>query len=195
LSEQQLIKKAKNGDNDAFSEIMSIYQKRIYNYALKTVGNSDDALDISQEIFLRLYSAIKNFREQSAFSTYLFRIMANCCNDFLKSKRKTSTIPIYNEDEEGNITELNIKDEKNNPETEYQSKELKTLINEAINYIDEDFKRIFILKHINNLSYEEIAEILHIEIGTVKSRLYRAREKIKGYIIKNGNNYSYFKSK
>lgn len=186
-NETSLIALSKNGDKTAFSSLMSLYEKRVYNYALRTTKNPDDALDISQEIFIKLYNSIKNFRGESAFSTFVFRIMANCCNDFLKKNNKTKAISLYYEDENEEEKVLSVPDETASPERQFEQAELKEILANAINSLSDDFREVFILKHINGQSLEEISDILGLEIGTVKSRLFRAREKIKCTLLKNGN--------
>ena len=166
---------------------MSLYEKRVYNYVLRTVKNPDDALDISQEIFIKLYNSIKNFREESAFSTFVFRIMVNSCNDFFKKNKKHQSIPLYYEDENEEETQLSISDETTSPERQFEQTELKELLTNAINSLSDDFREVFILKHMNGQSLEEISDILGLEIGTVKSRLFRAREKIRCSLLKDGN--------
>lgn len=174
---------------------MSLYEKRVYNYALRMTKNPDDALDISQEIFIKLYNSIKNFREESAFSTFVFRIMVNSCNDFFKKNKKHQTIPLYYEDENEEEISLSISDETASPEKQFEQTELKELLTNAINMLSDDFREVFILKHMGGQSLEEISDILGLEVGTVKSRLSRAREKIRCTLLKDGNFSSYFSSK
>lgn len=185
--ESSLIKKSKNGDSISFGELVKLYEKQVYNMALRFAGNTEDACDIAQDTFLRAFSYIKSFKEESAFSTWLYRITINCCNDYVKKRKKTASVPLYQNTEDGDEEEIQISDNTYNPEDIYEKEQLKELVKTAISSLPEDYKQAIILRDINGLSYDEIAYVLKIEIGTVKSRISRGREKLKAFILKSGN--------
>lgn len=182
-----LIKRAKEGETGAFGELVSLYEKQVYNIALRFSSNPDDACDISQNAFLRAFRYIKTFKEESAFSTWLYRIVINCCNDYIKKSKKQSAVPLYYKNEYGEDEELKIPDLSYNPEEIFEREQIRDLVRDAIDILPIEFRQVIILRDINGLSYDEIAEILNLEIGTVKSRIFRGRKKIELYIIKQGN--------
>lgn len=195
MNDLELVKNAKAGSKDAFSDLMAKYEKRVYSFALRFLCSSDDAFDVAQETFLKVYSSLNNFKEECAFSTYLYRIMINCCNDFLKKRARYAAAPLYSENDDGEENEIQIADFTYSPENSFDKLLLKETIEKAAKILSRELRQAFVLRDINGLSYDEIAEILKIEEGTVKSRIFRAREKIKIYIIKDGNFSRQLKSK
>lgn len=180
--ENKLIQKAKNGDTDAFSQLIYQYEQKIYAIAFKVFKNETDAYDVAQEICIKLYQKIDQFRFESAFSTWLYRIATNTAIDeYRKQKRKTShEASIIESDESHEETlELQIPDKADTPEEAYLRKEKIKYVWDAIKQLSEDHQEIIILKDIEQKSYEEIVLQLEISMGTVKSRLARARIALK----------------
>ena len=175
--EFQLIKRIQKGEHKLFEELVCEHQKQVYNLALRMAGNEFDALDISQEAFLRAYTAIGTFRGESRFSVWLYRLTSNIAIDFLRRDARRSAVSLTVLDEEGE-RELEIPDERFNPETELGKKELRAAIGSAFRALPEEFRLILSLREISGLSYEELGSVLEIEPGTVKSRLSRARKKL-----------------
>ncbi|WIV10516.1 sigma-70 family RNA polymerase sigma factor [Proteiniborus sp. MB09-C3] len=182
--EQNLIKKCVNGNLKAFDELIEKYEKTAYNIALRMLKNPEDAMDVSQEAFIKVFKSIKTFNFESAFSTWLYRIVTNTCLDFL---RKKSTIvysldnPIQTEDGE---MERDIPDGSHSPEELLEKKLTKELVNNAIGKLEENHRVVIILRDIQGFSYEEISNILDCSIGTVKSRINRARNNLKDIVMK-----------
>jgi len=188
VSDGELIERFNNENKQAFEELIMRYQHKVYNTTFRMLGNHDDALDMAQETFIRVYKSLTSFRKNSSFSTWLFRITTNICRDELrKRQRKLKTLSISGGEEKNKI--ILGDDEKNNPEKISMSKELSTTIQEKVNQLPTEQKMVFVLREFQDLSYQEIADILDISIGTVKSRLSRARKALRedlNKIIKNG---------
>jgi len=183
--EQKLIKKCVNGNLKAFDELIAKYEKTAYNIALRMLKNPEDAMDVSQEAFIKVFKSTKTFNFESAFSTWLYRIVTNTCLDFLR-KRNPNVYSIDNpiQTDEGEI-ERDIPDESDSPEELLEKKLTKELVNNSINKLDENHRIVIILRDIQGFSYEEISNILDCSIGTVKSRINRARKNLKDIIIKD----------
>ncbi len=188
VSDGELIEKFNNKNKEAFEELIQRYQHKVYNTTFRMLGNHEDALDMAQEAFIRVYKSLANFKQNSSFSTWLFRITTNICRDELrKRQRKLKTLSISGGEEKNKI--ILEDDEKNNPEKISMSQELSITIQEKVNQLPTEQKMVFVLREFQDLSYQEIADILDISIGTVKSRLSRARKALRedlNKIIKNG---------
>ena len=166
----------------AFDALCTAYDKKVVNIAYSLLSDREDALDAAQEVFVRIYKSIASFRGDSSLSTWIFRITRNVCSDFLR-KRKGFVKSL--DEEEDDEPKLEIPDEKNAPHTDYEKKERVYVVREAISELDEHQRTVLTLFDLNGLSYEEIAEITHVPVGTVKSRLYRAREALRKKLEKN----------
>lgn len=175
ITDLELVNKFKSGNNQAFTELVNRYQHKIYNTTFRMLGNHDDALDIAQETFIRVYNNLKKFKAKSSFSTWLFTVTTNLCRDELrKRKNNLKTFSISNYEQEMEL-EDNYNTIKNNPEEISLNKELQKIIQKKIDQLQSDQKTVIILRDVQGLSYKEIAKILGISMGTVKSRLSRAR--------------------
>lgn len=193
--ESQLIEKAKNGDSAAFEKLIQLYEKKVYNIALRMSRNHDDALDISQDVFIRVYRSLSGFKEESSFSTWLFRITTNICIDHLrKRERSQKTVSLYRTDEDGEEFELPIVDPEASPELHYDRREMTETLRSCVDELPPDQREIIVLRDINGLSYEEIAQVLDCNLGTVKSRINRARNRLQMNLLKAGNFFSGRKS-
>ncbi len=172
-TEESYIEQAKNGDRDAFETLVKQYEKRVYHFVLKFLRDPEDAMDISQETFLKVYRSLNLFRGQSAFSTWVFSIAHNLCIDFVrKQKRRGLHLPRVNEDD----PEMQaLRDPKHDPEAVFEKHETVREIDRALGAIKPDLREIFLLREVAGLQYQEIADLLEIELGTVKSRIARAR--------------------
>ena len=172
-TEETYIEQAKAGDLDAFSELVKLYEKRVYHFTLKFLHNPEDAMDLSQETFLRVFRSLSLFRGQSSFSTWVFSIAHNLCIDFMrKQKRRGLHKPHVNEDDP---EMLSIPDTRFDPVSTYEKREINSEIDRALGAITPDLREIFLLREVAGLQYQEIADALDIELGTVKSRIARAR--------------------
>lgn len=187
MSEQDLIKKAQEGNAEAFEQLIADYEKRILNYCFRMLGNLSDAEDAAQEVFVKVYRFIDSFNGQSSFSTWLYRIASNVCLDLLrKAKRQPKdTVSIHQENEEGESYSIAIEDTEPDPYERAQLSEAQRVLKEALNQLSDEHKQVVILRDIEGLSYEEIAEAMGIAPGTVKSRLNRARQVLKKLLEKD----------
>ena len=185
--ESALVRRIQSGDGDAFAELMGAYQKQVYNLALRTVGNPEDAADMTQEAFLRAYRAIGSFRGESKLSVWLYRLTTNVCIDFLRSKGRKPTVSLTVESEDEEPQELDVADDRFDPEENFQRKELRRAVQRGLASLPEEYRVILILRELNGLSYAEIGETLQLEEGTVKSRLFRARKKLCEFLQRDGN--------
>jgi len=174
--EQRLIERSKEGDRRAFDALVRMHEKRVYNLAYRLSGNYDEAGDITVEAFLRVYQAINNFRGDANFSTWLYRIVTNVYLDRRKRQKNRQTLSLeeYVELEESQVTRQ-IEDPSPGPEELVEAQQRQELLQKAIESLPEYQRAMIVLYHVDGLSYEEIAEVLSLPIGTVKSRLNRAR--------------------
>ena len=185
--EYALVQRIQSGDSDAFAVLMDLYQKQVYHLALRTVCNPEDAADMTQEAFLRAYRAIGSFRGDSKLSVWLYRLTQNVCIDFLRSRGRKPTVSLTVENEEDEVQELDVADDRFDPEVQYQRKALRDAVRRGLDELPEDYRTILVLREINGLSYAEIGEQLQLEEGTVKSRLFRARKKLCEFLQRDGN--------
>lgn len=182
-SDHDLITAHKAGDRLAFQDLVRKYENRVYNHCQRMVNDEEESADLTQEVFLKVYRNINNYEHTYSFYTWLYRITVNCCIDFMRKKRRQlSSVSLSqgNADDSGSAgREQEIPDEKFGPEIRMQNIELSDVLSSAIGQLSEKLRSIIILKEIEGFSYEEIAEILNCSRGTVKSRLFRARERLK----------------
>ncbi len=183
--EEALVKRAKQGELRAFEELILQHEKIVYNLALRMMKQSEDAKDISQEVFLKAYRNIRNFDERSRFSTWLYRITTNTCIDELRKRQKKPSLSIEEEmdGEEGGMLRQ-IAAAGDTPEESLLRTEQKSEILQALNKLSPEHRTIVVFRDVQGLSYEEIAEILEIGLGTVKSRISRGRAQLKQEILK-----------
>ncbi|HOQ06184.1 MAG TPA: sigma-70 family RNA polymerase sigma factor [Clostridiales bacterium] len=182
-NERLLISKAKAGDVAAFEQLIEAYQKKVYNLALRMTGNQEDAADLAQEAFIRVFRSISGFKEQSSFSTWVYRITTNVCLDEIR-KRKNRKVISIDEDihmDDGEMRRQIVSDDPL-PDELAERAELRSIVNDAINSLPEDQRIVITLRDLNGLSYEEIAQILDIPGGTVKSRINRARQALRNVL-------------
>lgn len=183
----QIIEDILAGDFNAFEDIVRAYEKNVYNIALRMSGSREDALDISQEAFLKAYRSLRSFRGESKFSVWLYRIVSNTALDYLRTRARRAADSLSVEDESGESAELAIADESQSPETLLERKLTREALQRGLNSLPEDQRKILLLREIEGFSYEEIGKILAIESGTVKSRIFRARKKLCEFLAADGN--------
>lgn len=178
--ERLLIKQSKCGSVDSFEKLIEDNRKKVYNIALRMLGNPEDANDVTQEVFLRVYKSMRGFKEQSSFSTWIYRITKNVCLDEIRKKKKNNLVYIDKEIEYGDgQVKMQLEDERETPEEAAERSELSVRVREAIAMLPEQHRILIILRDIQNFSYDEIAGILKCPDGTVKSRINRARSALR----------------
>ena len=183
--EKKLLRYAIKGDVESFEKLIERYQSKAYNIALRMIGNEEDAKDVIQDAFIKIYRSLHKFRGDSSFYTWIYRIVTNTCYDFIKkqNKRNNNTISLtnYQNSLEGEVED--IKDERHQPDIIMDSKEDSTHILDCLHKLSYDHKTVIILRDIQGFSYDEIAQILNCSEGTVKSRINRARISLKEIIV------------
>jgi RNA polymerase sigma-70 factor (ECF subfamily) len=184
--ELRIIKQVLNGNRNAFEELFLSCQKNVYNLALKMTGCEEDALDISQEAFLKAYCQLKGFRAESRFSVWMYRLTYNLCVDFLRKKARDSTVPLSYQDDDGDVHDLEIPDTRNLPENNILQRERREVIAGSIAELDQNHREILVMREITGMSYYEMAKALNINEGTVKSRLARARKSLVSILVEKG---------
>ena len=184
--EKEIIQRVISGDKNAFEDLVLANQNNVYNLALKMTRNEDDALDISQEAFIKAYRQLDSFRGDSRFSVWLYRLTYNLCIDFLRKKTSAITDPLSYEDEGGDVSPLEIPDVRNLPEDSALRKEVQKTISASINELELNHREILVMREITGMSYDDIAKSLGVNIGTVKSRLARARLKLVDILKEKG---------
>ena len=177
-TENKIIQRVLAGDKNAFEHLVLANQKNVYNLALKMTRNEDDALDVSQEAFVKAYQQLNAFRGDSKFSVWLYRLTYNLCIDFIRKKSKQTTVSLDYKDDENETSSYEIPDLRDLPEDSAIRKEMRKTIEQSIDGLNPDHREVLIMREITGLSYDEIAETLKISVGTVKSRLARARQKV-----------------
>jgi RNA polymerase sigma-70 factor, ECF subfamily len=175
--DRDLIGRSKKGDPSAFEALVRKYQDRVYNLCRYMLKNPEDAQDAAQDVFLKAYRALKGFRPDSTLYTWIVRITVTTCLDYRrKSRREVSRTEPLTED---------LPSEEPLPEQLYESAEIPRSIQPALQKLPEKLRAAIVLREIEGLSYEEIAEVLHTSPGTVKSRISRAREQLRHLLKKN----------
>lgn len=177
MEDDELIKLCQDGDKTAFEMLFRKYNKLVYGIAYRMTNNKEDALDLTQDIFLNIYQNINKFKFKSTFSTWLYRISVNMCIDELRRRKKYNNA---SETESQNQIEI----DERTPEDYAISNERERLIKEAINSLNEKDRAIIVLRDIEGLSYNEIADVLKCSLGRVKSRIHEARKKLKVFLEK-----------
>lgn len=174
-TEQILIQRAQKGNHDAFAALVDEHQRYIYNLALRVVKDENEALDLAQETFVRAWMALPNFKGQSQFRTWLYRIVTNLCYNRLPNLRRS--LNDLGDDVMENIPETDSSFD--NPAHEFESNETRSYLHQAIERLDENYRLLITMRYQNELSYEEIASTLNLPLGTVKTGIFRAKAQLR----------------
>ena len=185
--EKHCIERVLKGDANAFEHLVHAYEKTVYNLALRTLGNREDAEDVTQEAFLKAYRSLDSFRGDSKFSVWLYRIVSNLCLDLLRSRQRKPVQSLTVEDDDGEIGELEISDEHFSPEKLLDRKLTRESVQRGLSALPDDARQILLLRELQGMSYEEIGQALDLEPGTVKSRSFRARKRLCAFLLQDGN--------
>ncbi len=185
--EALIVKKVLAGDVNAFETLVTEYEKNVYAITQRMTGNAEDAADMTQETFIKAFNSLQSFRGDSKFSVWLYRIATNVCLDFLRSRSRRPTVSLSVEDDEGEETQLDIADESQSPELLLDRGLTRDAVRRGLQALQPEYKQILLLREIEGLSYEEISDVLGIEVGTVKSRIFRARKRLCAFLIEDGN--------
>ncbi len=178
VTDKQLIERVKNGEKAAYDLLVLKYQQRIINLVSRFVRNQSDALDVTQEAFIKAYRALPNFRGDAAFYTWLYRIAVNTAKNHLAVQSRRPSGNNYDVSEIEQIEGADALKEQATPENLLLKDELQATVLKAIEALPEDLKTAIMLREVDGLSYEEIASVMECPIGTVRSRIFRAREAV-----------------
>lgn len=177
-----------NGDADAFEPLVTAYQSRIYQLALKMTGNEEDAFDLSQETFLKAYRTLSGYRGEAGFGSWLYRIAANLCIDHLrKRKRRGMEKLVYLDERDEDGRSLELPDLRFEPQQALERQELRRAVQAGLRRLPPEQRLILTLRDVQDLSYQEIGEALALEPGTVRSRIHRARARLARILSSDGN--------
>jgi RNA polymerase sigma-70 factor (ECF subfamily) len=168
-----LVERIKEGDREAFMEITRLYQKKVYLLAYSYLRNNEDALDIVQETFLRLYLKVNMFHTEKNFQTWLLQIAKNLCIDYYRKNYSRNK----DHKSEKNVEEISVPAQKDKNSQSFS--DIKRVFSECLEKLSEKQRMIFVMKHYNNLEYKEIAQILRISVGTVKSLHFKAVQNLR----------------
>ncbi len=181
MDEETLVALAQQGDIDAFNQLVSEYQQLAYNVAFRILGNEDKACDATQDAFLRGYRALYQFRGGS-FKSWMLRIVTNSCYDQLRAQQRRPTTRISDLVEDEEHSDL-LEDGAESPESYTERMELGALIQQGLSSLSDDQRVVLVMSDIEGMSYGEIAAALSLALGTVKSRLSRARNRMRDYLV------------
>jgi len=174
--DRDLVGRARRGDREAFTQLIVQYQVPLYNMALRMVGKPDDAADITQEAFLRAWEKIRTLRE-APFKSWLFQIAANLCYDHFRRGRRFGVMP--GEDQTGTSNVVGLGIAMPDPQEQTEANARTRLVRDSIQALDHDMRIAIVLRDVNGMAYEEIAAVLRVPLGTVKSRIARARAQVQ----------------
>lgn len=186
LDDQTLIARAQHGDRSAFNALIRKHEARAYQYAYRLTRNPEEAADVVAEAFVRVYNALHNFKGQSAFTTWLYRILTNCFLDIRKKERSrpATSLEAALQTADGEV-ERQVEDPSRTPHEEAERNERERSIESAVAQLPEYQRAMIVMYHSEMMSYEEIAAALDLPIGTVKSRLNRARLSLREILVRN----------
>ncbi|MCD5406394.1 MAG: sigma-70 family RNA polymerase sigma factor [Desulfotomaculum sp.] len=178
-TDQQLINKSKAGDYLAFEELVRKYENKVYNIAYRFMGNHADACDLAQEAFIKAYQSLAKFRGDAGFVTWMYHITANVCRDELRRRKNKQTVSLDETFSDNAAPVFNIASVAPGPAEELERQELCGQVQDCLNTLSDEYRLVLIMREMQGLSYDEIAVTLDCSLGTVKSRLNRARISFK----------------
>ena len=180
MVEEQCVAQARGGDASAFEELVRTYEAPVYRLALRMCGGrAEDAQEVAQEAFLAAWRGLPRFRGQCRFSSWLYKLTANAAMDHLRrEKRRPAAVPLENAGEPA---------DPHTPQEELERRELHRAVQQALDRLTPEHREVLILREIQQLSYDEIADVLSLDLGTVKSRINRGRRQLREFLLKQGN--------
>ena len=184
LADRELIQNALAGRETSFEELVRRYQRPIAAYVYRMIGDYDVALDLTQEVFIRVYNSLRRYRSEFKFSTWIYKIAHNAAIDHLRRhavREQALTSGI-----DGERREISIESRRLTPEQESESKERRSEIESVVQLLPTPYRELIVLRHSQDLSYDEIAEVTGLPLGTVKNRLFRAREAMRDQLVQRG---------
>lgn len=180
-AEETLIARAKGRDYESFSKIVDAYQGRIYGFVKRMIRDQEEALDVTQEVFIKAYQAFDRFDGRSSLRTWLFKIAHNLCIDRARKHDRTPH-EMHLDDHDGESEAFQVPDSRWDPEAMALQSELKGVIEAALASMSEKLRTVLLLQDVEDMPYEEISALLGVPVGTVKSRIFLARAHVKNYL-------------
>ena len=185
-ADAELVVRALAGREDGFEELVRRYQRPIVAYVYRMVGDYDAALDLAQEVFIKVYNSLGRYRPEFKFSTWIYRIAHNAAIDHLRRVGASRTEEMQVEGEGGNVFEKPLASKAPSPEQETERGERRAEIEEVVGQLPHAYRELIVLRHSHDLSYDEIAEVTGLPLGTVKNRIFRAREAMRELLVARG---------
>ncbi|GAX88412.1 RNA polymerase sigma factor SigW [Effusibacillus lacus] len=182
LLEAKIVTRAQKGDRIAFAELVELYKDKLYNLSYRMLGNPHDAEEMTQEAFLKAYANLKKYDSRHKFSTWIYRIATNCCIDRLRKKKADYSLDAPLDSDDGGDM-YSVLSSGDSPEFHVIAREQRFELQSAIEQLPPSYRAVVILKYIEDLSMQEIADILALPVSTVKTRLHRGREALRTYMI------------
>ena len=185
MQEQTWIAAAKAGDQDAFEALIRLYEKRVFALTRRMCRNPADAEEAAQEAFLSAWQGLPFFRGDASFSTWLYRLASNACVDLLRreGRRQNAAGPSLNDEE----ARVEVRDPAPSPQERAEQAELREQIEAGLQALTPDHRQVLILREMHQLSYDEISQVLDVDVGTVKSRINRGRKQLRNFLLSSGN--------
>ena len=183
--EQQWVEAARQGDQSAFEQLVHLYEKRVLALTTRMCKNPADAEEAAQEAFLSAWQGLPFFRGDASFSTWLYRLASNACVDLLRreGRRQSAAGPSLNDEE----VQLEVPDTAPSPQEQAELSELRQQIEAGLQALTPDHRQVLLLREMHQLSYDEIAQTLDVDVGTVKSRINRGRKQLRNFLLRSGN--------
>lgn len=189
-----LVKKCQKGDTRAFEQLVTIYQDRVYALSYQLTGNHADAEDLAQNVFIKAYRALPNFRNEADFGTWLHRIAVNLSINEKRKRKPDVSLDSPVQTRDGEMPRI-VASDAESPEEVYENKEFRNMVREALWELSEEHRAVLVLREMQGYAYDEIARMLDCSLGTVKSRINRARQTLKKEIMRlaaeNGSSLPY----
>ena len=187
MNEPALIESARKGDIDAFNTLVVAYQHQVYNLAYRIMGDEAAAADATQEAFISAYKHMASFRGES-FKSWIYRIVTNACYDELRRRKRRPATSLEGlvEDSDTDV-EYDVPDDSLGPEERLQQRETAAVIQSGIETLPDDQRITLVLSDVEGMSYDEIAEVTSTNLGTVKSRIFRAKERLRAHLKDYGS--------
>ena len=179
MNELLLISRARGGDREAFGALVEQYRDNVYRLAYRMCGNAYDADEAAQEAFVAAWRALPNFRGDAKFSTWLYRLTANAAIDVMRREKRHQTV--------GDGEMVDLADDADSPQETVERTEQQEAVQKALATLSEEYREVLLLRYMEELDYAEIAEVLQLPSGTVKSRINRAKAALKTALLKSGN--------
>ena len=179
MNELLLISRARGGDREAFGALVEQYRDNVYRLAYRMCGNAYDADEAAQEAFVAAWRALPNFRGDAKFSTWLYRLTTNAAIDVMRREKRHQTV--------GDGEMVDLADDADSPQETVERTEQQEAVQKALGTLSEEYREVLLLRYMEELDYAEIAEVLQLPSGTVKSRINRAKAALKAALLKSGN--------